>query len=79
MPTDGYTAQWRFIEDTVRSSGWRRTTGRLQIKGIGLSCCEDGVRHSGMTNATRNSSDTSPDVVRGVVGLSFEFTSSVAC
>ncbi|KAL6516916.1 hypothetical protein OROHE_018204 [Orobanche hederae] len=32
MPTDGYTAQWRFIEDTVRSSGWRRTTCRLQIK-----------------------------------------------
>ncbi|KAL6575999.1 hypothetical protein OROHE_000470 [Orobanche hederae] len=25
-------------------------------------CCEDGVRHSGMTDATRNSSDTSPEL-----------------
>ncbi|KAL6580968.1 hypothetical protein OROMI_006891 [Orobanche minor] len=25
-------------------------------------CCEDGVRHRGMTNAARNSSDTSPEL-----------------
>ncbi|KAL6528390.1 hypothetical protein OROHE_015340 [Orobanche hederae] len=24
-------------------------------------CCEGGVRHRGMTNATRSSSDTSPE------------------
>ncbi|KAL6539755.1 hypothetical protein OROHE_011526 [Orobanche hederae] len=42
-------------------------------QGYTARCCEDGVRHRGMTNATRNSSDTSPDVVRGVVGLLLNF------
>ncbi|KAL6534949.1 hypothetical protein OROGR_013624 [Orobanche gracilis] len=43
----------------------RFVVGRCSWKDFlayGLRCCEDGVRHRGMTKATRHSSDTSPEL-----------------